>query len=271
MPPAAGRSAGRQMPPGGAARACVPPGAAAGDARRPGRRRRQGRRWRRSRGPAADDAARVCGRHRVGRVGGRAREEERDRRGRGRRPGGARAGRLARERERRTATATPITKIAIPRPGTNVGVRSRSIQATRGRAEDRHAEDRASPREPLARPPDRDQPAADERADRGRHHDHVVAVDRAGHEAEHDACDGQPEAPHQVGGAGEVRPLGHARGRRGPPTRPTTDSGRSQAIWPPISALKSRRMPGRAAEARRRRRRRRRRCRSPPKIRPRPS
>ena len=122
------------------------------------------------------------------------------------------------------------------------------LPAQNGRGRDGDRERNAT--EPMARAqrPEVHRAGADQRRDRGRQHHHVVAVDDPGHEAEHQHVDGQPEAPHEVGGARQVRPA------RAPANRQPADQADRRERQEPGNlaaelGVEHAQQPGRAAEA----------------------
>ena len=106
---------------------------------------------------------------------------------------------------------------ASPTPGTA----TKPGEEGRGALQEEPAEDRELPRwrSPAAgrrvgagaQPPQVDRAHADQGGDGGCQHHHVVAVDDPGHEAEDQHVHSQPEPPHQVRGARQVRPRARQR------------------------------------------------------------
>ena len=105
------------------------------------------------------------------------------------------------------APATPIARIAIPRPGTKSGVRPSSAHAQAAVASDGHRKHHAA--EPRARPelPQLDRARPDERRDGRCERHRVVGMDDPGHEAEDDDVDREPGAPQQVAGDRAIRSI----------------------------------------------------------------
>ena len=183
-------------------------------------------------------------------VYGRVRDrtgEQRDHRDRDRRHPDARA-HLDRERDddRRDH---PDRERRDAQAGHEVRRSAQEDACHRGARQDGGRQRDAAQARPLPQRPHVHHARADEGRD-GRHQrDRVVAVDDPGHEAEHEP--GHERASRPTGGTRHGgSPSAAARPRMAmPATRAMSANGSSHATWPPNSALKSRRMPGRAAEA----------------------